>query len=815
MGKKIIKLLLFTAVVAVAFAARSQELVDSYTQELFSKITTYYQKGIDEKLYLQLDKPYYSSGDKIWFKGYLRNAITHAPLERSNFIYVELVSPKDELLSRVKIQRDSTGFSGHMVLEAQMEPGDYTLRGYTRWMQNKDEEFFFSRAIKIISPIPANESLEEPTSARAQRKQAERDAEQQRAEQQRMLDYDVQFFPEGGALLAGASQVVAFKAIGRDGLSVEVSGELYNSAGEPLSQIESTYLGMGIVNLFASEGEQYYAVLRSAKGVEQRFDLPAVQGSGAVVNVVVMADKLIYKVRASDAQLLAGAHVIVNSHGRIVASNIAKQDVASYLPLDNLFDGVNIISLVDAHDQVISERLVFKRPEYQPTLSLSTDRTNYGRREKVRAKLNVRDSYGEAAHGEFGVSVTDDSSVEFSDGDVNILSYLLLSSDIHGYIEQPGLYFTGDEKVANNNLDLLMRTQGWRRFDLGQILSSSTANPAIPYEDMVQLSGDVRGFFGNAARRPIIYVLNTELNFFDAFELDQTSRFSLRGLDIPDSTTYVIQARGRKGGNSLTLNIAPELFPATRSTILPRQQGIEAYIPQAFVNQSQEKFFYEGGMNLIDIDAVYVTAQKEDSSSSLVPSTRSTTRSELDMLSGLSLPMIIQRMASMSVSPDGVTYRNNTTMARFILDGMDMEYEDVSLMQASDIERLDFFDGIDAVMYSDASGGVFVIESREGSWSGSSPAPLSIVEVARLGYQRPMAFYQPRYEVASLRENLPPDYRTTIFWDGGLRPDADGNIEFEFYTADKATSYTLTIEGVTDQGEICQMRKVIDRTAGR
>ncbi len=788
--------------------SQAQETEANYSNEVIASMMEYYSLGIDEKLYLQLDKPYYSSGERIWIKGYLRNAITHASLPHSNFIYVELIAKGDRLVNRVKIKRDSTGFNGYMILDAEMSPGDYTLRGYTRWMTNKDEEYFFSRSLSIISPIPPEHHGVAQDSTRRERRQAR---EAQAAQTTPALrDFAVQFFPEGGALLSDGTQIVAFKALGEDGFSIEGKGEIFASDNRSVATIATSHKGMGIVALHVEQGESYYALFTSADGLEHRFELPAVESEGSVISARKTGDKYIFQSRTSDPALLEGAHYIIHSHGRIIAVNKVGS-TASVIHAEQLYDGVNSLSLVSAQGKMLSERLIFKRPEARPTVEISTNQSNYGARERVKVKMNIANSFDEVAGGEFGVSVTDDSSVEVDEEQDHILSYLLLSSDLRGYIEAPALYFAGDLAQADRYLDLLMRTQGWRRFDLEQILASELTPAALSYEGAAEISGNVKGFFGNDARRPKLDIVCTSLNLYDTFTLDASSNFKLVGLDIPDSTTYMIQTRGRRGGNSLTLNIDPEPLPAPRSTLTPRP--IEEYIPTAFINQSQEKFYYDGGMNLINLDAVYVTASRSQSEGSSF-ATHSTGPEQLEMMSGLPLTSVIQQYPSITISDEGVSYRGNSSMARFIIDGIYMEYEEVSYLTTSDVERVEFFSGAEAMMYSDASGGIFVITLHSGaSLNSLSVTPTGIAMVEQLGYQKSATFYSPSYDSPELKRNLPPDYRTTIYWDGTLTPSDDGTIEFDFYTADKATTYTITLEGIDEDGEIYQATSQINRTA--
>ena len=248
-----------------------------------------------EKLYLHLDKPFYGAGEKIWFKGYLVNATTHQDNSQSNFIITELINRSDSIVERKKIRRDSLGFHNAFTLPATLPAGDYYLRGYSNWMLNEDPDFFFSRNIKIgnsidntiVSSIEYQQeddthytakikftsnvqavfenttikylylengkikikgkkktdengwisiSLPDLNSPAARRIEVEFDDPQYIYKRTFYLpvftnDFDVKFFPEGGALLSIPHQNVAFKVQGADGFSKEVEGFLFNSKG--------------------------------------------------------------------------------------------------------------------------------------------------------------------------------------------------------------------------------------------------------------------------------------------------------------------------------------------------------------------------------------------------------------------------------------------------------------------------------------------------------------------------------------------------------------------------------------------------------
>ncbi|MFI3292389.1 MAG: MG2 domain-containing protein [Rikenellaceae bacterium] len=812
---KTFKLLILQMLLAiVATFAQEATPTQGDAQDLSTKVVNsfmeYYKFGIDEKLYIQTDKPYYSAGESIWFKGYLVNAITHRPLDLSNYIYVELTDSKGERISHIKVKRDSlSGFNGYIKLEPKMDPGDYSIRAYTKWMSGSDEDFFFEKTIEIVSPISEDSMAGQAQSATAEptTNKEKREAAKAEAKSGEKLKYDLQFFPEGGALIAGVSQKIAFKAVAEDGFSIEVRGQIYNSANEQVAEFESVHKGMGSVQLTIPEGEQFYAKAISSEGIEVQSQLPLASSTEVSLMVSHVGSNVYYQALASDPNAIAGLSAVIHSRGRIITVDSGNLTTPRKLPLNMVYDGISVISLMTQTGDVVAERIFFKKPVALPSIEITPNSSSYKARTKATISLKAKDSAGNPAQGQFAVSVTDDNAIGQDSTSNNALSYLLLSSEIKGYIESPGLYFVDNSRITDHKLDLLLMTQGWRRFDLEKIIDPTVDHRReFQYEDVVQINGEVNGFFGNAARSPKLSFLCQRLGVIDAIELDSSNKFSLIDVDIPDSAVYVFQAQGRNGGNRLTLKIPDEVLPEPKAAIFPR---IKEVVPFQFINQSQEKFYFEGGLSLIELESVVVTTQAVSKVEHSGFATRSTEREELQSMGGVTLDNIIATYMGIVVDGDEVTYRGGSVTFR--VDGMEYEYSDLSLLTTDLVEQIDFFDSTSSTgLFSGMSGNIFNITLMDGASIPTLRLP-NIVNYAPLGYQRVEKFYAPAYDTPSKKSNLPPDFRTTIFWSGDITPDAEGNMSFEFYTADRATRYRITVEGVTNAGEICHSETTVIR----
>ena len=127
-----------------------QEKTD--TLDIEQRILNYYRRVPQEQIYVHTDKPYYVPGDTVWFRAHLVDAVTHTPISRSRFVYVELHDQQaDTLLQRIIVKCDSDGvFANAITLPRGMKGGCYTLAAYTQWMRNFPAERFFYKQLVVV-----------------------------------------------------------------------------------------------------------------------------------------------------------------------------------------------------------------------------------------------------------------------------------------------------------------------------------------------------------------------------------------------------------------------------------------------------------------------------------------------------------------------------------------------------------------------------------------------------------------------------------------------------------------------------------------
>jgi hypothetical protein len=228
-----------------------------------------------EKIHLQLDKELYKAGETIWFKAYIFTGADPSLLSR-NF-YAELSDPSGTILDRKVYPVTESSTAGSFDLPKSIKSRHLHLRAYTTWMTNFDTAFYYEKDIRIF-----DDKLDSAGTVTIVPKVAK-----------------MQFFPEGGDLIAGAETMVAFKANDQFGLPVAVKGVVQDQSGKELLTFESLHDGMGKFLLTPDKGDSLTAVWNDDRGIEHRTGLPAARATGAVLRAITGNQKVLFSVARS------------------------------------------------------------------------------------------------------------------------------------------------------------------------------------------------------------------------------------------------------------------------------------------------------------------------------------------------------------------------------------------------------------------------------------------------------------------------------------------------------------------------------------
>ena len=875
----------------------------NFTDFVTSSFINYYTAGgVQEKMYLVTDKPYYSAGDTIYFSAFLVNSIYFGRTTDTKFIYVELIDAMGGIVSRMRVMGSDGRFHNAIPLSAKMTAGRYTLRAYTKWQTNFDRELLYSRQIqignyiddavhtnikyefdnagKVVASVEVTNNLYAPIAnntveyslsidGRTTRHMTKTDkdgyfrfsfrpsanmsdcirlninANGRKLDRKMQLpsfedDFSAKFLPEGGNLVVGINQVVAFKAVGVDGHSVEATGVVRTKTGEEVCAIRTEHDGMGKFYLEAQPEEIYTATLTTKSGVSRTFTLPAAKLSGCVVSLTPDAEKraLLRVFTTSDyprGQLVA----VVQSRGVV---NYVVEDLSHPLriPLEKLRSGVAQVSIVDKNSRtVVAQRLFFVRGKVA-NATITSSVNKFSPRERVQLDFAVKNSAGAPVKGDFVVSVTDADLLKEDKSADNIFSYMLLNSELKGHIENPTYYFEGDDEKRNEHLDLVMLTHGWRRYNINTILAGKKPFITQRFESEQSISGTVKAAVGKS-RNTSVMIYRNRSEYLGVHDLNSSNRFFITGVDSPDTTLYLLQALNRNGSSDrVRIKVDPQVYPVV--PIISReifQKSSTVSLTEEYMMRSKQSYFEDGGMPVIDIDAVEIVAKRSvtyDYSSSLndfntisgdmtrfvsiydalqrfrklvidgtniyvaspklAKSVVSEEQSTLEVDSSQDLGNVEQNIGAVEIDMEEkhdlmpALYVNGTPMDIALVDAYPMS-------EVISVSYLDKFESMAAGMSSE-TGAIILhvkdINAREKFLINS------MAEVVVPGYAAPMEFYAPDYSVKNDRTKK--DNRTTIAWFPSLQSNSLGDASISFWTADRQSDYRVLIEGITSEGEL-------------
>ena len=408
---------LLLLVFATTLSAQETLSLDSVAARLWRQTTLF----PNEKIHLHTDRSVYSERDTIWLRGYLVNAINNQPEATSRYMYAELVNPFGEVVKRVKIrQDDNTHFYGYLPLGDLLPGGEYTLRAYTRYMENAGETFFFRKPIHIVSPFSysietkvmfegnpeqgqikgivemKNQLTGEPIALENVKVYDEKELVENWSEnkqyrfkvspykyKQKVVkmvaanyeqflpillpanDYHVDFLPEGGNLPTGVLSRMAFKALNTFGLSEEVSGVVKDETGNEVCKFETRHAGMGSFYWIPEAGKKYRAECVSKAGVTRSFDLPVARKDACSLGIVENRGMLVVSLLADPSVAEPSTPFTLLVHQRGVP--LLTQPMLPSTPLrieKKVFSsGVLHFVLVSPAGKIVSERLAFVKNE--------------------------------------------------------------------------------------------------------------------------------------------------------------------------------------------------------------------------------------------------------------------------------------------------------------------------------------------------------------------------------------------------------------------------------------------------------------------
>jgi len=770
---------------------------DSTTAEkIVARLKYFTEQHVSEKSYLHFDKPYYAAGDTIYFKAYATLGEEHQLSNLSGILHVELINTGNKVDKSIKLQLTNGVGWGDFALPDSLPKGNYRVRAYTNMMRNEGDGAYFERTI----PIGSNYAAKIPESST-------------KLAGVTNAKTDIQFFPEGGQMVTGIRSKLAFKAMGSNGTGADVKGVIIDNENNDITNFSSTHLGMGFFYLKPEDGKTYKAKITWSDGTQNKVDIPKAEAKGIILSVNndslpkasvrIEAAKAYYQENKNKDYML-----VIYSGGTATAVNCPLDSTLITLDIlkRRLHTGVATVTLFSPAGEPLCERLLFIQKYDQLNLTVNAGKTTYAKKEKIDFGLNTKTRSDEPAIGHFSVSVIDETKVPVDENaEHTIFSDLLLTSDLKGFIEQPNYYFRNITDKTLSDLDLVMLTHGYRRFEWKQVLNNTYPAVVFKPENSFEISGTATSLFGKPLAGGIISLIKMHDGAFIRDTTDNQGHFHFSNLLFTDSTRFMLQAINAKGKDNTKLAYnkdepGPAVNPAQHST------GDINELMAVYLENDQKQHDNIGKNNMlknITIKDTKINTNPISPNRMISPEfVRQSVNS--DALNRTGGGPLSDRLSALfhGKAIDATSGRIRAGLV--VIDGTSMppgfRLDDLN---AAEIETVDALYGPEAAIYGmRAADGVVIITTKQGKGVSSKDiASVGILPISPRGFYKAREFYSPKYDHPVLSD-AHPDLRTTIFWKPEVITDQDGSASFNYYNADGPGTYRVVVEGIDEKGNI-------------
>ena len=758
---------------------RAQDLATDalkFNSKFEKNVTFQYQ----EKVFIHTDRDIYVTGETIWLSAFCVDAALHTPSGLSKVLSLEILGSDGNVFKQDRIQLIKGFGHGQLFVSPDIPSGTYVLRAYTNWMKNFDPGFVFHKRITIVNPS-APPTVDEGSD--------------------KYQEITVDFFPEGGDLVLGLESKVAVKVTNAYGEGINLKGSVLDQEGNEVAEFSTSRHGYASFQLAPEDGKKYRVSIDRA-GAIRTYELPQAKLSGVVLTVTDEGSQDLNIGIKATPNFKKYSYLVVHTRGIINRFERVALDLQENILLkkDILDAGITHITLLGDKFTPLAERLVFRYPDAEPRLNVVVGTNDYGRREKVTIAID-KDKLGvEGELAKLSVSVYRIEGVNVRED--NIADHLLLASDLKGTIQDMGSYFNPANENMEHQMDLLMLTNGWRRFSWQDVVGDHEGvEPEHPAElNAPILSGQLLNYntliesvqMNFIGRASVLNSMNLEADGKFAFEVP----FRIKNEEVQLIVEYDTLRENQVLLHSpFDLPYTPDL---TRKMKLnpDRKAYLEGLNSNIQLSQVYRSYNYINGSDIASAPLNTHFYGKPDFVYRLDDYTRFETMEDL-FIEYIALIYIRKQYGQRTFHVAGDYLLPGKALV--MMDGLPIE--DFDFVMAFDPLKIEKIELVNRNYYiGDLSyAGLINFTTYKGNFAREE-LPQNLLKKAYHALQNEREFYCPDYNDANIALNRIPDYRNTLYWNPDVSLGHSETMTLEFYTSDDIGTYQIQINGITNSG---------------
>jgi hypothetical protein len=783
----------------------------SHGQAIDSMINVYAEQSPKEKIHVHFDKTIYNKEETIWYKIYILDDQGLTQLSKN--VYMEWFDQAGKLIRQHVAPLFQSTAKGSFDL-----PADYTgsvirMKVYTRWSLNDDPAFGFERDIVINN----NETIVKPS----------------KTENNTLVNV----FPEGGELITGLNSLVAFKATDKFGKPVNIKGLLVNQLGKTLDTIKVRHDGMGSFRLMPKADESYSLKWIDPAGNTGIIAIPVNPKEGITLSVTTNNEFANVKVErtANIPENFKRLNLLVHMNQVVlfkVSLNTAdKPLLAANIPIEGLNTGILQFSLFSSDWLPMAERIVFvNNREHEFGAKLIPQLVTLTKKGKNVFDIFVADT----TVTNMSVAVTD-ASLESSQANHTIYSDFLLSSELKGKIHNPGYYLSSDSDSVTANLDLVMLTNGWRKFNWEKLKASIAPEMKYPVEtDIIRVSGKVYGLKTVSANDLMLNLIIQNKDSSKNFIFQPVTKeglFQSENMFIFDTARIFYNFNQNQKLNELTqvqfdnglLKASAKMLELKDENMLNLWNDSVSLAKMNAFLQMQEDWKKRSSYKTLQEVIIKAKAKSNEQAideryaSGLFAGGDAQVFDFLNdpaALGGIDIISYLQgRVAGLMINRSGAS----TTMSwrgatpDLYLDQMQVGADFIQSINVQDIAMVKVFRPPFFGSMGGGSGGAIAIYTKKGGdFKGdNSKSSKSMQSTLLVGYTRFKEFFNPQYENPA--ENNDTDIRTTLYWNPYVITNKKSpRFKVQFFNNDISKRLQIVLEGVNADGKITRVVKILE-----
>ncbi len=450
-----------------------------------------------ERVYLHFDNSSYYLGETIWFKAFVTSHGDDAPTILSRVLYVELMSPEGYV---VKTEKYRIGDDGTCCGDIYMDPlylsGYYEVRAYTRYMLNWGDETIFRRVFPVFDAVNAGDwgfrNMRDRDKGYFANKVFKKD-----------IEPDLKFYPESGHLVNGIESKVAYELTGYEGVDIYDRITVYVN-GDSLLTTVPVHMGKGKFVITPQPGSEYKAKVavknKDGKYKNFSFSFPKIEEEGVVISMEEGDSCFDFHIGNGYEVNTELAFSILHRNKLGFFHRIGCNDTLFSVAKNDLPEGV-CRAIVFSGRTPLAERLFFVQHDSlvagdREIVKLKVTGNGYQLHnlevkphEKINITVEREDGKPLDVTSDFLFSVTDHAGKLVTSWGHDMYTYLLLGSELKGYIPDARQYFDTLNAGRKEHLDLVMLTNGWTAYDWEKLTAESLAGVLQP-EEGVTIGGE-------------------------------------------------------------------------------------------------------------------------------------------------------------------------------------------------------------------------------------------------------------------------------------------------------------------------------------